>query len=94
MVEGVGDLGVKPGDQIVVSHWSWMGAHPLPAQKLQLGQTLKLRLQRPEDHPELDSLFVKDGLSSGFDAPTFHDVAEWDAAPEGKGGGDVPQVAR
>lgn len=85
LVEGAGDLGVKVGDQIVVSQWSWMGAQPLPAQKLQLGQTLKLRLQRPEDHPELGSLFVKEGLSSGFDAPTFHDVGDWDAALEGKG---------
>lgn len=80
--EGGEALGVQPGEQITVSHWCWMGAVPLPSQQLQAGQEVKLRLHPPEEHPELASLFVKDTLSTGFDAPAFHDAGEWDVPPQ------------
>jgi hypothetical protein len=71
--------GALPGKHIAVSHWSWLGGIPLPAQGLKLGDVVELTLNREEDHPELKSLFVKDELIEGLTAERFHDAADWDA---------------
>jgi hypothetical protein len=71
--------GALPGKQIAVSHWSWLGGTPLPAQGLKRGDVVELTLNREDDHPELKSLFVKDELIEGLTAERFHDAADWDA---------------
>jgi hypothetical protein len=71
--------GPLSGKQIAVSHWSWLGGTPLASQGLKLGDVVELTLNREEDHPELKSLFVKDGLTKGLTAERFHDAADWDA---------------
>jgi hypothetical protein len=70
--------GPLPAKQIAVSHWAWMGAKPLWAQKLELGDVVELTLHREEAHEELKSLFVKDELIEGLTAERFHDAGDWD----------------
>lgn len=67
-----------PNKQIAVSHWTWLNAQPLPAQKLKLGDTVELTLHKEEAHDELKALFVKDELIEGLTADRFHDAGDWD----------------
>lgn len=77
-VISVREGGPLPGKQIAVSHWVWLGAQPLDAQQLKVGDTVELSLHREEEHAELKNLFVKDELIEGLAADRYHDVADWD----------------
>lgn len=67
-----------PNKRIAISHWSWLNAQPLPAQKLKVGYVVELTIHREESHEELKSLFVKDELIEGLTADRFHDAGDWD----------------
>jgi hypothetical protein len=61
-----------------VSHWAWLDAQALPAQKLKLGDVVEMTLQREDAHDELKALFVKDELIEGLTAERFLDTTDWD----------------
>ena len=46
----VKDGGPLPAKQVAVSHWSWLSAKPLPAQKLKLGDVVEMKLHREDAH--------------------------------------------
>jgi len=66
------------GKTIMVTHWSWLGAQPMPSQNLKAGDIVELTLHRASAQPELANLFVKDEIISGFDAESYHDARDWD----------------
>ena len=74
MLSGDGEL----PKEIVVTQWAWLGGQPMPSQALKVGDTVKLLLHEMETHRGLSALFVRDTLSSGFDAKQFFDAGEWD----------------
>ncbi len=63
--------------QIVVTHWAWLDGQAMPAQELKVGDVVELLLQPKEVHTEIGALFVRDDLSTGFEAEQFFDIGDW-----------------
>lgn len=70
--------------RVVITHWALMDGHAMPAASLKPGDVIEIPVEQVESHPELDSLFVRDTLSVGFEEDHYYDATAWDA-PRGEG---------